>query len=226
MFERNISLYYEIAGSLNNSIWTNSRIRFHSRDDVFLSSGQAVFGLLSGPTYDSHPFYHDLGHILDFIDRNQIHRIHQPGFGFSYPEVEILNQVCIEPEGILGVKNEVRAISYQLRLMEMDGLVDALNRSELALSEASSLKYLADWINISHNVDGSAFPCVPDTSGPSTSKKQWGEFSSVMKKREELRLKYVSDSVLSLMATLPDRRILHLFNEFMQIITCTESKAL
>lgn len=105
-----------------------------------------VFGAKAGPQVEVANLFHELGHAAEFGAENFTTRCIDGRFFFKLRWIEVLGQWYDEPKTAQSTIREIRAIGYQIRLMELAGC--KMRRPLFARRIGSALQYMPDWLYV------------------------------------------------------------------------------
>lgn len=124
--------------SFKNSRW------YHPMLSVEPITGYRPMGVLGsncGPNTESSSVYHDLAHMIDFVNRGEGWRLHYENFAFNVPTEWCIDRYVCEPKTTKMIDAEIRAMGIQNKLMAMDGILD----EKIIESSADSLRFMDDF---------------------------------------------------------------------------------
>lgn len=135
-------LFREAAVKLN---WTRPAQRIDEQGNIVLGCRLAGITKLSN-------LAHELGHFVE-IDEG---RMGQPGWGLTYPQVEIGGRKYDSPQSYKGLLRECRVLAFQANILTYFGAFDEGDHK----SWADSLSFLPDYINAPGPIAKSKTPWI------------------------------------------------------------------
>src|ERR1700757_2415514 len=82
--------------------------------------GDGIFGYAAGPSLAFNNLAHEMGHAIDCMIQNKVHRLHRRGWGLRIKTFqEIMGRCYYEPLTMQASELECRVVGYQKHIMEM-----------------------------------------------------------------------------------------------------------
>lgn len=108
----------ELISLVRSSPLWDDRIRF---GDIYYDPFDGIATYYIRNDYNAYVFTHESAHMIDFLQRGEIHRLGEKNFGFDRLNFDNDGEIT-EPKTTKGLLRECRAHAIQLRLFEIIGI--------------------------------------------------------------------------------------------------------